>query len=269
MAHNGTTQWTIGAVSITRVPDPGFDLVIPQDASTAKLLAGSGWLAPHFVTPTQALRVGSSAIVVRTPSATIAVDPFLAFDDPARLAPRLAAMRAAGTDPDDVDVVVLSHIDGVGACITADGSPAFGRARYLVPAAELADARAGRHGDEGQALAALADKGVVEPLDDIDALVPGIRFEDAPGHNPGHALLWIASGGSQAVIAGHLFLHPAQIANPDVDNGDLDPTVLAATRRAVLARCQADDVLLVAPLFAAPGGGRIVADGDTWRLMVD
>lgn len=268
MLGTGTTSWTVGAIEITRVADPDFELVLAQDDETAAILKATPWLHPDFITDEQALIVGSSAIVVRTPSASIVIDPFLAFDDPARLAPRLAALRAAGCDPDDVDIVLWSHIDGVGASLLADGSPAFGRARYRVPLAELEDARSGAHGECARALAALQDTGVVEPILGEETLVPGVRTEDAPGHNRGHVVVWVESGGTKAVVAGHLFLHPAQIANPDVENGDLDPIALARTRRAVLARCVRDDALLIGPLFADPGGAKVRQDGSTWRLAV-
>jgi hypothetical protein len=78
----------------------------------------------------------------------------------------------------------------------------------------------------------------------------------------------VTSGDASAVVVGHLFLHPAQIAAPEVDNGDLDPVVLAATRRALLARCEADGSLLVGPLFAAPGAGQVRPSGPSWRLEV-
>jgi glyoxylase-like metal-dependent hydrolase (beta-lactamase superfamily II) len=267
MLQHETVHWTIGAIEVIRVGDPGFELVLEQDAATAAILKATPWLCPDFVTDEQALRIGSSTIAVRTPSATIVIDPFLAFDDPARLAPRVAALRAAGIDQEDVDLVICSHIDGIGASVAADGSPTFGRARYLVPAAELEDARVGVHGEPAQALVALQDKGVVEAVDGTETVVPGVHLEDTPGHNRGHVAVWLDSGGSRAVVTGHLFLHPAQLANPDIDNGDRDPVALAATRRRLLARCVAEDALLVAPLFAAPGGGKVRADGDSWRLV--
>lgn len=267
MRRRGTNRWTVGAVELIRVADPGFELVLPQDATTAALLSTSPWLHPTYVTDAWELLVSSSAIVARTPSATIVVDPFLAFDDPARLAPRLAALRADGIDPEDVDLVVNSHIDGIGANVLADGSPAFPRARYLLPTAELEDAAAGVHGDAGEALVTLQKEGRAEPLFGNEHLVPGVRIEDAPGHSRGHVVVWIDSGGAQAVITGHLFLHPAQIANPDVHTGDLQPAVLQRTRRALLARCARDDALLVGPLFAAPGGGKVRHHGDSWRLQ--
>lgn len=265
MTRGTRTTWTVGVIEVTRVDDPEFDLVLPQDDETVAVLAESPWLAPWAVTPEMALRIGSSATVVRTPSALVVVDPFLAFDDPARLGPRLAALRAAGVDADDVDLVINTHVDGIGINVLADGSPTFPRARYLLPAAELEDVRSGDH-PEGQPFVQLADAGVLDAVHGGEQPIPGLRIENAPGHNRGHISVWLSSSGAEAVIVGHLFLHPAQIARPEVANGDRDPVVLAATRRGLLARCAADDVVLIGPLFAAPGGGLVRPEGDTWRL---
>jgi hypothetical protein len=127
-------RWQAGGWTITRVPDPGFELVLPQDDATRAALQRSPWLRPRFVTDDWALRVGSSAIVLDDGTATAIVDPWLAFDDAARFTPRLDALSAAGWSADDVDVVINSHIDGVGANVDpATGAPTFPRARYLVP----------------------------------------------------------------------------------------------------------------------------------------
>jgi glyoxylase-like metal-dependent hydrolase (beta-lactamase superfamily II) len=266
-------RWSWGAVEVTRVADPDFDLVLPQDEATTARLARLPWLKPSYITRDLALKIGSSAVVVRTPSAVIVVDPWLAFDDPARLAPRLAALRAAGVDPLEVDVVINSHIDGVGANVEADGSPTFPNARYLLPKAELDDLRAGVHAEQrsgvhpyGHPLLKLDVEGRLAGLAGDEHLLPGVLVEDAPGHSRGHVVVWITSGGQQAVVTGHLFLHPAQIADPDAVTGDLDPELLAATRRHLLRRCVEDDVLLVGPLFAGPGGGKVRPDGRSWRL---
>ena len=268
-------HWKWGAIEITRVEDPDFDLVLPQDDATADALRHWGWLRPDYVTPDHALRIGSSATVVRTPSAVVVVDPWLAFDDPARHAPRLAALRASGVDPDEVDLVINSHVDGMGANVQADGAPTVPNARYLLPQAELDDLRAGVHGElvagvhpDGHPFLRLDDLGVLEGLQGGEHLVPGLLVEDAPGHSRGHVVLWITSGGETAVVIGHLFLHPAQIANPGADRGDLDPVALAETRRTLLARCADEKALLLGPLFADPGGGRVERDGaDGWRLV--
>lgn len=268
-------RWTFGAVEVTRVDDPGFELVLPQSGPTAAALAPRSWMRPQWLTSGQGLRVGSSAILVRTPSAVLLVDPWLAFDDPARLAPRLAALRAAGVDPGEVDLVINTHIDGVGANAHSDGSPTFPRARYLFPVEEVEDLRRGVHAELGGPAAAdgavhpllgLLERGSVETVVGDEQLLPGVHLEPAPGHNRGGVVVWLSSGGQEAVVVGHLFLHPAQIADPDDTQGDRDPVALAATRRALLRRCEQTDALLLCHLFADPGGGRVRREGASWRL---
>jgi glyoxylase-like metal-dependent hydrolase (beta-lactamase superfamily II) len=262
------STWSIGAIEITRVEDPDFELILPSDESTIAALRESPWLAPSYVTDDWSLNIGSSCTVVRTPDATVLVDPFLAFDDAERLGARLQALRDAGVEADAVDVVVNTHVDGIGANVLHDGSPAFPGARYLVPRAELDAMRAGTHVDtRAGALLALQEAGVVEPTDAGSPVVEGLHLEDAPGHNPGMHVVWVRDGGAAAVVVGHLFLHPAQVASPHIDNGDLDPVALKATRRALLERCVADDAVLVGPLFASPGGGRVQPTGSTWSLV--
>jgi glyoxylase-like metal-dependent hydrolase (beta-lactamase superfamily II) len=263
------STWIVGSFEVTRIEDPGFELVLPSDEPTVAALQRSPWLQPHFVTDDWALDIGSSCIAIRAGDRTVLVDPFLAFDDPERLWTRLQALRDAGIEADDVDIVVNTHVDGIGINVLRDDSPTFPSARYLVPRAELEAMRAGRHGEtRADALLALEDAGVVEPTDGREELLPGLRLADAPGHNPGMHVVWIEDGDDAAVVVGHLFLHPAQIADPAVHNGDLDPVVLEATRRALLSACVDRGALLIGPLFAPPGGGRVRADGDRWRLEV-
>ena len=259
----------MGDIEVTRVDDPGFELVLPQDDVTTAALLASTWLRPHFVTEDGALVIGSSATVVRTPHAVVLVDPFLAFGGGPEVGPRLQALRESGVEAEDVDVVVNTHVDGLGVNLLPDGSPTFPRARYLVPAAEIEAIRSGAHPQpEHTVLVDLHDHGAIEASRGDEIIAPGVTLADAPGHNPGHHVVWLGQGDQEAVVVGHLFLHPAQIASPDIDNGDLDPVLLAATRRTLLGRCETAGALLIGPLFAAPGAGTVCADGASWRLDV-
>lgn len=264
------TTWTVGSAEITRVDDPGFELVLPQDDGTRAVLQQAPWLRPHFVTDDWSLRIGSSATVIVSGGSVVLVDPFLAFDDTAKLGARLGALREAGLEADDVDVVVNTHVDGLGVNLLADGSPTFPRARYLTPRAELEAIQTGAHGETEHAgvLLDLWATGRLEASEGTEEVAPGIRLADAPGHNPGHHVVWVEGGEEAAVVVGHLFLHPVQLAVPEADNDDLDPVVLAQTRRSLLTRCVGEDALLIGPLFAAPGGGRVRAADETWRLEV-
>lgn len=245
-----------------RVADPGFELVLPQDDKTKAVLERSPWLRPWSVTADLELRIGSSATVIRTPEATVLVDPFLAFDDPAAHDRRMGALDAAGVPALSVDIVIDTHVDGVGVnLVPGTGEAAFPNARYLVPAAALEELKSGRHaGAEGLL-------GIAEPITAPAPVVDGIALIDLPGHAGGH--LGVAIGEPvEAVVCGHLFIHPAQVPNPDTPGLDDDTPTATATRRALLARCADEGIALIGPLWADPGSARVVRDGEGFALAI-
>jgi len=69
-----------------------------------------------------------------------------------------------------------------------------------------------------------------------------------------------------ACITGHLFISPLQIADPSL-GFDEDPVAAEQTRRRLLTDLTACDGLLLSPLLGGPGGGRVRADGEGWRLV--
>jgi glyoxylase-like metal-dependent hydrolase (beta-lactamase superfamily II) len=272
-------RWRIGDSVITRIPDENFELVVPQDEATTKvLLAQASWLAPHFLTDVGMLRLGTSALAIDTPGARVVVDPWLVFDDPDRNTPAartrierlLASLTSAGFAPDSVDVVVNTHIDGVGANTrpTDDGDevPAFPNARYVIAPEEIAALRAGRL-PGAEPLLVLCDEGLV---DKPGGRVAGdVRVEPGPGHSPGHHVVRVHCDDGSAVIIGHLFLHPAQVFAPEPRAGlDENISLAAETRRALLARAAEEKTLVIGPLWATPGAGTIVPSDEPgrWRL---
>ena len=61
--------------------------------------------------------------------------------------------------------------------------------------------------------------------------------------------------------------HPLQCADPDLESAfDSDADAARATRRALLGRYAGTDVLVIGTHFGGRGAGRLVADGDAWRL---
>jgi glyoxylase-like metal-dependent hydrolase (beta-lactamase superfamily II) len=271
-------RWKVGNSVITRVPDEHFELVVPQDdATTSVLRAQASWLAPSFLTDDFDLRVGSCALAVDTPGARVIVDPWLASDDADRTTPEAAAridrllarLTDAGFPPESVDVVVNTHIDGVGANTrhTAHGEvPAFPNARYVIAPEETAALREGRLPGAEPLDVLLAD-GVV---DDPAGRVAGeVVMEPGPGHSPGHHVVRIGPEGDDAVVIGHLFLHPAQVFSPGPRAGlDGEIEVAAETRRALLRRAADEGTLVIGPLWATPGAGTIVPSDEPgrWRL---
>jgi hypothetical protein len=256
----------------------GHHAVPQDDATTSVLRSQASWLAPRFLTDAFELRLGSSALVVDTPGARVVVDPWLAFDDADRTTPEaaaridwlLAGLSDAGFPPESVDFVVDTHIDGVGANTRPAGGgeePAFPNARYVIAREEIAALQAGRF-PGAEAYEVLVDAGLV---DEHDGPVAGeVATEPAPGHSEGHHFVRIGPEGNDAVVVGHLFLHPAQVFAPEPRAGlDENIEVAAETRRALLRRAADENTLVIGPLWAAPGAGTIVPSDEPgrWRLV--
>ncbi len=95
-----------------------------------------------------------------------------------------AALGAAGYRPDQMDVVVLTHMHGdhIGGLMAAD-TPTFANARYVTGARKF-DAWAGMANDNFDTkVRPLADR--MTMLDPGDTTVPGITAVEAFGHTPG------------------------------------------------------------------------------------
>jgi glyoxylase-like metal-dependent hydrolase (beta-lactamase superfamily II) len=85
----------------------------------------------------------------------------------------------------------------------------------------------------------------------------------SPGHTPGNRYVQINSGGERAVIWGDQFIHPAQVAEPDLNIiFDLDRDAAPVMRRDLIERFSADVMPTIACHFEHPGIGRIVRLGD-------
>ncbi len=223
--------------------------------------------------------------LVRTPARTVLVD---VGNGDGRHRPGLpahhlldagyAARLAARVAPEEIDVVVCSHLhpDHCGGLSGADGRPAFPGARHLVSRAELewlgavhrSAPRSGvaeglaRTGEDS--VAPVLDAGLVEPLDDgVDVdLGHGVRLRAAPGHTPGHLVVEIGPPGApEAVISGDVLHHSLQFDDLTLAQaGDADP-VRAARTRADLCERLAHSGGLLLPSHFAPGRIRRTDDG--------
>ena len=239
--------------------------------------AGPGW--PRTTSHrTWRLRIGSSAIVVRTPSAILLVDPWLAFDDPARLAPRLAALRAAGHRArgdrrGDQHPRRRRRRQRAGRRLPHLPQRPLPRAPRPSSTTSRAGVHpeqpAGSHRERPSAARARRTRGWLDGINGRRAPPAGRPHRGRPRPQPGHVVVWITSGGrARRVVAGP----PVPAPGPD-RRPRTRPTATStrgcwpATRRRLLRRCVEEDALLLGPLFAAPGGGRVRPDGASWRLV--
>jgi glyoxylase-like metal-dependent hydrolase (beta-lactamase superfamily II) len=202
---------------------------------------------------------------------------------PGRLPEELAA---AGVDPAEVDLVVLTHLhlDHIGWNLAWDGErprPRFPRARYLVQRADWE--RFAREGDDDDRGGVRALRGPAPGARGGRAAGrrpgPGRRAEPAPhpGHTPGSQSLLVASGEDVVLLWGDVANHPAQIGEPDWGPGsDVQPAVARRTRRRLFERIETEAMWLLRPTSpspsapspgpAAPAAGRAGPDRRLHRL---
>ena len=178
-------------------------------------------------------------------------------------------LAAKGYSPDDIDIVVMTHLhaDHVGWNLRpADGDglePTFPRARYLAPQADW-DTYTRRAGMKmfahlQEQVMPLMDLGVLDLVGGEAALTDEVTTLPTPGHTPGHMSLLVSSGGEQAVILGDAIHIPAQVTEPDWSpRPDVDPIRSAETRRSLVDRAEQDGAVLAGGHFPSPGFGRVV-----------
>ncbi len=276
-------SWKIGDVRITRVQEleaPGLDWLLP-DATTENLRA-IDWIGP-FVGPDGRPMASVHALLVEAPGRTVVVDTCVGNDKErsikawSRLQTRfLQDLEAAGPGVAAVDAVVCTHlhVDHVGwntRLVDGRWQPTFGNARYLIGRTEWEHWSQQGDPDTRRILAdsvrPVFDAGQVDLVESDHRLCEEIWLEPTPGHTPGHVSVRIASRGEEAVITGDLMHHPSQIARPEwcaVVDSDRDRAL--ETRRGFLARYADTPTLVIGTHFAGPTAGRLVRDGDAYRL---
>jgi glyoxylase-like metal-dependent hydrolase (beta-lactamase superfamily II) len=180
----------------------------------------------------------------------------------------VAALAAAGYSPDQVDVVVLTHMhpDHIGGLKGADG-PVFANARYVTGA--------GEHNYWSGAANELFDANVkplndkMTMLDDGGAVASGITAMAAYGHTPGHFAYRLESGGQQLALLADTANHYVwSLAYPDWEvKFDADKAAAAATRRAVLGMLAADKIPFIGYHMPFPAMGFVETRGDGFHYV--
>lgn len=190
------------------------------------------------------------------------------FDTGVGAAPLVAAMAAAGYAPEQVDVVVLTHMHGdhIGG-VMGDAGPTFANARYVTGAAEHNHWMGAANENFDKAVRPLNDKFTF--LDDAGTVVSGITAQAAFGHTPGHMIYRIESAGQQLAITADTANHYVwSLAYPDWEvSFDNDKAAAAASRRAVFGMLAADKVPFIGYHMPFPAMGYVEAREDGFRYV--
>lgn len=224
-----------------------------------------------YLTADGAVEMNFGCYLLRADGATVLVDTGLGPESNGALMDELAA---AGVSPDEVNTVIFTHLHGDHTGWNIDresGKPNFPSARYLVPQKDWEHyAPAAPGGSFARDIAPLEDLGCLELIEPERRISASLVATPAPGHTPGHLGLAITSDGQKGFILGDAAISPIHVEEPDWQTGfDWDHDISRHTRNMLLDRLEAENALVAASHFPAPGLGRFVrVEGRrTWRAV--
>lgn len=242
VANPGFHNFKLGDFRVTTILDGGrpSDGPHPIFGEDQEATAVAELMEANFL-PSDQFVNGFAPVIVDTGAEKILFDTGLGEGARANgLGQLRERMQAAGHQPDEIDVVVLTHFHGdhIGGLIEG-GEPAFANARYVTGQVEYdfwtAPERAeGQTADAAQAVASnvvpLAEN--MTFLADGDEVVSGISAVAAFGHSPGHMAFSVESGGRRLMLVADAANHyVASLMRPDWHvRFDMDKEMATETR---------------------------------------
>lgn len=200
------------------------------------------------------LRLPVRAFLVRGPGGCLLIDAGAGNAWHKGLGQIGAALAEAGTGPQEVTAVALTHthIDHVSGLVDQDGGLAFPNAeRVHVATEEIMAFRAIPRMIPLQAR--------LLPLEQGDGPIFGVTAINAPGHSPGH-MAFLVEG--RLLIWGDLVHNVLQLARPEIGwKYDEDLGQARASRLSLMEQAVEAGWLVAGAHLPGPGIGRIERDG--------
>lgn len=225
-------RFKLGAFEVTAILDAGAMLdgpwpIVGEDRPASEVER----LMRDNLLPEKKFQPGFTPMLVNTGSQLILFDTgngangFVPRPDGGWLA---AQLRPAGFEPEQIDIVVLSHghPDHIGG-VMEGGKPLFPNARYVIGELEYAfwasRDRLSAPKEDNEYKSGLLFQANMVPLASRTSLlkpggevVPGIHAVEAFGHTPGHLAFHIESEGKRLLFWGDCAHHQvASLARPD------------------------------------------------------
>ena len=277
-----------GEVAISRVVEisQSFNRT-PQllpDSTPEAVARHHGWLKPDFWDESVGdLAARIQSYIVRTPEHTVLIDTGVGNDKPRpgwpawdkRQGTYLADLRAAGLAPEDVNLVLCTHlhVDHVGWNTRLERGaggrerwvPTFPKATYVFAGEEWEfwrhESESGREasGCIADSVIPVVEAGQARFVNAPCAVDPWLSYEPWIGHTPGHVGVRLRTSAGSAVFSGDLMHRTVQVAEPGWSSKFCyDPARAAMTRREFVERHAASGELVLPAHFPHPG--RIVRE---------
>jgi glyoxylase-like metal-dependent hydrolase (beta-lactamase superfamily II) len=291
--------FTLGQVEVSRVVDwqgefATVDVLFPSIPGEL-WQQNESWLAPDFLNAETGGWPGNAQTwVLRSAGRTVLVDTGLGNDKSREVgvfAQRhgdfLDRLAAAGVRPEDVDLVINTHLhnDHVGwntRLVDGEWVPTFPNAQYLIHRADFdfwnpANGHTPRSVFQSAADAGATFNDSVGPVHQAGQAVlwegdrhridEDLVLELAPGHTPGSSVLRLESGTDRALFVGDVVHTPLQFLEPDHDTClSEDEAEAARSRRRVLEQAAATNSLVVPAHWGGAGAAEIVRSNGAFSI---
>jgi len=185
-------------------------------------------------------------------------------------------LEASGYRPEQVDIVLLTHLHGDHAGgIYKDGKRIFSNATVMMNKADadfwLSKEIMAKAPEDAKIFFQIAQDGAApyiaagkwKPFVSMDEIVPGIKPIAIPGHTPGHTGYMVSSKGQSLLVWGDVaHVGAVQMPHPEISIVfDSDSQAAVKTREALLKKLVADKTMIAAAHMPYPGLGRLrIAD---------
>lgn len=283
----GFYRYKVGSYECTSINDGArtfpmpekFVVNIPKEESLA---AGEAAYMPKGMVTVpfnpQLINTGSKLVLIDTGNGVANLEP-----SKGAVGRTLQNLAAAGVDPKNIDVVLLSHLhpDHTNGIRLADGALAFPNAELMVPGkdwefwtsednaakAESNPMMKNYFANVKKTFAGLESK--VTKYDWGKEVAPGITSIATPGHTPGHTSFAVASGDAKVLIQSDVTNIPEFfLRNPDWHvMYDADAALAQTTRHKFYDMAAAEKATVIGFHFTFPSVGHVEKDGAKYRLI--
>lgn len=279
--ESGIYEFALGdfkCVSISDGAQPIDAETLPTFFAGASAADLAGALRKHNMPPDH-FDLQCSPLLIDTGDQRILIDSGGGSVFHSHLGKVIPGLTAAGYQPSDIDIIVLTHghLDHICGGVDGDGALVFPRTKQLMARGEweywTAETDAMAMGDKfvedvrfaQECLRAMrAQVQLIEPGDEV---APGIRTIPTPGHTRDHISVAVTSGDERLFCAADTMDLPIHIEQTTWHPAwDLQPDLGMQSRRMLLRRAAQENALIHAFHFPFPGVGYVRAAGAGWRF---
>jgi glyoxylase-like metal-dependent hydrolase (beta-lactamase superfamily II) len=257
------TKFNIGKLTAYALHDADFAAandgsVFAPDGTTedvAKVLKAAG-------APSDVIALSVNALLVKMKGHVVLIDTGLG---PKAHGVLMQSLKEAGMSAGDVTDVLITHVHGdhIGGLATADGMPAFPKAKVRMSNAEWVFMQS--QSDLAPLVKTISAQ--VQTFEPGALVAPGITAVAIKGHTPGHMGYEIVSGDDRILdIGDSAHSSIVSLVRPDWAMGfDSDRAVAKKSREALLSDLSKSHERVFSPHFPYPGVGMVESEGNHFR----